>query len=128
MIPNITKSSKTPVRNHQHLQVWLCSWWTSIHARELEIGVQLKNDILLWSMVSNFTPEKTQSSRSPVRNYQHPPSIAVLLMKTRMTYNVIHDVKFDTKDDSILQISSQELSMSSKYDCVLDALIIMLGS
>ena len=40
----------------------------------------------------------------------------------------IHDVKFDTKDSSILQISSQEPSMSSKYGCVHDALIIMLGN
>ena len=40
---------------------------------------------------------------------------------------VICDVKFDTKYDQILQNSSQEPSMSSKYDCVLDALIIMLG-
>ena len=35
---------------------------------------------------------------------------------------------FDTKDDSILHISSQEQSMSSKYDCVLGALLFMLGS
>ena len=41
---------------------------------------------------------------------------------------VINDVKFDTKYDQILQNSSQEPSTSSKYDCVLDALIIMLGS
>ena len=41
---------------------------------------------------------------------------------------LIDDVKFDIKDDPILQNSSQELSMSYKHDCVLDALIIMLGS
>ena len=41
---------------------------------------------------------------------------------------VIHDVTFDTKDDPILQNSSQEPSTFSKYDCVLDALNIMLGS
>ena len=40
---------------------------------------------------------------------------------------MIHDVKFDTKNVSILQISSQKLSTSSEYDYVLDALIIMLG-
>ena len=39
-----------------------------------------------------------------------------------------YDVKFDTKDDSILQNSSQEPSTYSKYDCDLDALLIMLGS
>ena len=41
---------------------------------------------------------------------------------------MIHDIKFDTNDCSILQISSQEPSMSSKNDCVLDALFITLGS
>ena len=41
---------------------------------------------------------------------------------------LIQDIKFDTKDDPILQNSSQELPMSSKYDYVLDALIIILGS
>ena len=41
---------------------------------------------------------------------------------------VICGVKCDTKDDPVLQNSSQEPPMSSKYDCVLDALIIMLGS
>ena len=41
---------------------------------------------------------------------------------------VIHDVKFDTKEYSIIQISSQELSMSSKYDLVLDTHLFMLGS
>ena len=41
---------------------------------------------------------------------------------------VIHDVKFDNKYDQTPQNSSQELSMSYKHDCVLDALIIMLGS
>ena len=41
---------------------------------------------------------------------------------------VIHNAKGDTKYDQILQNSSQEPSTSSKCDCVLDALIIMLGS
>ena len=41
---------------------------------------------------------------------------------------VISDVKFDTKDDQILQHPFQEPSMSSKYDCVLDELLFMLGS
>ena len=37
-------------------------------------------------------------------------------------------VKVDTKYDQILQNSIQETSMSSKYDYVLNAFIIMLGS
>ena len=40
---------------------------------------------------------------------------------------VIGDVNFDTKDDPTLQNYIQEPPMSSKYDCVLDALLIMLG-
>ena len=43
-----------------------------------------------------------------------------------MTYFVIHDVKFDTKDDSFHHISSQKLSTSSKYDYVFDSPIRML--
>ena len=41
---------------------------------------------------------------------------------------LIHDVKIGTKDDTILQNSSQETLTSSKYDCNLDALIITIGS
>ena len=41
---------------------------------------------------------------------------------------VICDVKFDTKDDEILQNSSQEPLMSSKYAYVIDVLLFMLGS
>ena len=41
---------------------------------------------------------------------------------------VICDVKFDNKYDQILQNSGQEPQTSSLYDCLLEALIIMLGS
>ena len=41
---------------------------------------------------------------------------------------LIPDVKFDIREDPTLQNSSQEPSRSSKYDCVLYALLIMLGS
>ena len=41
---------------------------------------------------------------------------------------VIRYVKFDTKDDSIIHISSQDQLMPSKYDWVLDTHIFMLGS
>ena len=47
------------------------SWHTSIHARELKFGTQVKNHISWWSMMSRMIP----SSKSPVRNYQHPPSM-----------------------------------------------------
>ena len=48
--------------------------------------------------------------------------------KSWMTNYVDSDVKNDIRNYPILQLSSQESSMSSKYDCVTDALIIMLGS
>ena len=35
------------------LQVWLCSWHTSIHARELKIGIKIKNYILVIHDVKN---------------------------------------------------------------------------
>ena len=38
------------------------------------------------------------------------------------------DVKFNINSDQILQNSSQEPSMSSKYDYVLEELLFMLGS
>ena len=41
---------------------------------------------------------------------------------------VIFDVKFDTKYDQSFQNSCQKQSMSSKYDCVLHVLIILLGN
>ena len=44
-----------------------------------------------------------------------------------MQIMLIRNLKFDVRDDPILQNSSQEPSMSSNYDCILDALLIMLG-
>ena len=41
---------------------------------------------------------------------------------------VIHYVQFNTKDGQILQNSSEEPSMSSKYDCDIHELIFKLGS
>ena len=51
-----------------------------------------------------------------------------ILIQLRMANYVDHDVKFDIRDDPILQKSSQEPSPSSKYDYVLNALLIILGS
>ena len=47
---------------------------------------------------------------------------------SRMTHNIDLWCKFDTKYDPILKNSSQEPSPFSKYECVLDAHMIMLGS
>ena len=41
-----------------------------------------------------------------------------------MIFEVIRDFIFDTKDEPILQNSSQEPSIFSKYDCVLDAPLV----
>lgn len=41
---------------------------------------------------------------------------------------LIHYVKIDTNDDPIHQNSIQEPSTPYKYDCALDAHLIMLGS
>ena len=44
-------------------QVWQCSWCTYIHARELKIGIQIKNFILWWSMMSKTTEAQSASFR-----------------------------------------------------------------
>ena len=57
------------------LQVWTSrmegSWHTSNHARELKVGTQVKKHISWQSIMSRMTP----TSKFPVRNHQHPPSI-----------------------------------------------------
>ena len=70
----------------------------------------------------NFIPKMTKSYKTPVRNYPCPLSMVVLLLNFYSYYGaknwdtnqewhiiVIHDLKFDTKDDPIVQICSQEL-------------------
>ena len=68
VMSGITLSSKNPVRNYLPLLsmtlVKQCSWHTTIHARELKVSIQLKNQILLSSMMSWMTP----FSKYPVRN------------------------------------------------------------
>ena len=57
------------------LQVWTSrtggSWHTSNQAKELKFGTQVKNHISWESMMSRMTP----TSKYPVRNPQHPPSM-----------------------------------------------------
>jgi hypothetical protein len=73
----MTPSSKYPVRNHQRPPSMTSrmggSWHTSIHARELKFGTQVKNHISWRSMMSRMTP----SSKYPVRNHQRPPSMTL---------------------------------------------------
>ena len=75
MMSRMTPSSKYSVRNHPRPPSMTSrtggSWHTSIHARELKFGTQIKNHILWRYMMSILTP----SSKYPVRNLQCPPSI-----------------------------------------------------
>ena len=77
IMSRMTHSSKTPVRNLQHPPSMVFkdagSWHTSNHARELKFGTQVKNHIWWQSIASNMTP----SSKTPVRNLQHPPSMTL---------------------------------------------------
>ena len=61
------------------LQVWMCSWCTYNHARELKFGIHLKNDIVCWCMMSNLILNMSKSPQTPVRNFQCPPSKTVFL-------------------------------------------------
>ena len=75
MISKMTPSSKTPVRNHQRPPGMTLRtegfWSSSIHARKLKFGKQLKNHISWCSMMSRMT----LSTKTPVRNHQRPPSM-----------------------------------------------------
>ena len=52
-------------------------------------------------------------------------ALIIMLGSCKFEYNTgminYVDVKFDIRDDPILRNFSQEPSMSSKYDCVIDA-------
>ena len=61
------------------LQVWLCSWRTFNHARKLNMGIQLNNDIWWLFVMSNMIPKMTKSSKTAARNHQCPPSMTVFL-------------------------------------------------
>ena len=60
-------------------------------------------------------------------NYNHARELKISI-KLKWHIILIHDIKFDTKDDPILQNSSKEPSMSSKHDCLLGTLIFMIDS
>ena len=102
----MTPSSKTPFRNLQHPPSMTSrtggSWHTSIHARELKFGTQVKNHISWWSMMSTMT----QSSKYPVRNPQCPPSIDFkdegvrdTLLTMLESWNLAHKSKITYHDD-----------------------------
>ena len=62
------------------LEIWLCPWCTFNHAEELKIGIQFNNSIWWLYEISNWISNMTQSSKSPVRNHQCPPSMTIFLM------------------------------------------------
>ena len=58
-------------------QVWLHSWCTFNHARELKMGIQL-NKVIWWLFVmSNLIPNMAKSSKTKVRIHKCPPSMTV---------------------------------------------------
>ena len=76
MMSRMTPSSKYPLRNNQHPPSMTSrtgdSWHSSIHARELTFGTQVKRHISWGSMMSTMTP----STKYPVGNHQCPPSMS----------------------------------------------------
>ena len=62
------------------LQVWLCSWCTFNHDRDMKIGIKLMNDKIYWFIMSHFILDTIKSSKTPVRNHPRPPSMTVFSM------------------------------------------------
>ena len=80
-------------------------------------------------VIQNLSQEPSMSSKYDCVLDAH----IMMLERWKFEYNsgitiYMDDVKFDIRYDPTLQKSCQEQSMSSKYDCVIDALLIMLGS
>ena len=61
------------------LNIWHCSCFAHNHARELKNLIQLRIDNLCWFIMSHLISEMIQSSKTPARNHQHPPSMTVFL-------------------------------------------------
>ena len=61
------------------LHLGLRSWCTNNHSMELNIWKELKTKKLCWFIMSYLISEMIQSSKSSVRNHQHPPSMTVFL-------------------------------------------------
>ena len=97
MTLRMTPSSNTPVRNLQHPPSMISrmggSWGTSKHARELKFGTQVKNHISRRSILYMMTP----SSKTPVSNPQHPPSMTSRTGGSWGTSKHARELKFGTK-------------------------------
>ena len=117
MTSMMTPSSKYLVRNHKcPLRIDFKdggSWHTSNHARELKVGTQVINHIWWQSMKSWMTP----SSKYPVRNHQHIPSIDFKDRGFWHTCNHARELKFGTKVNNHIWWQSMKSMMtpSSKY-------------
>ena len=107
------------------LPIWFIMFWCVhmyIHMHRLsDMHSYLPNYLHTWSMMSNGI----QSSKSPTRNPQHPPSPQLSIshpnkvrswsnFQDRPLSNQKHNL--DVQLDTILKVSSQEPSTSSKYD------------
>ena len=115
---------KLQSRTTNVLQVWLCSWCTFDHARELKMGIKLNNDI--WCNVqfdTKYDQSLQNSSQGPPMSSMYDIVLdALIIMPGVENLNTTHewknrliqDVIFDIKDNSILQNSSQEPPTSSK--------------
>ena len=97
MMSRMTPSTKNPVRNHQHSPSIILrmggSWHNYIHARELKFGTQVKNHISWWSMMWRMT----LSSKYPVKNHQHPPSMTSRTGGSSHTSIHAREMKFGTQ-------------------------------
>ena len=133
------QSSKNPIRNHQY-RPRLCSWCTYNLTRELKIWIQLRNDKLCWFRCEiwyqiSFNPPKLQSETIKVLqvwlcswctfNHAREMKIWIQLRNDKLCWFM---VSIFYQNNPILRKSSQEPKRSIKYNCVLDALLIMLGS
>ena len=68
-------------------------WHISSHAREPKFGTLVNNHISWWSKMSRMT----QSSKTPVRSHQHPPSMTSSMGDSQHTSNYAKKLKFGTR-------------------------------
>ena len=129
-----TMSSKSMVRVHQHPPSTPLLDPSFLMVTHPYISAEKKDNDTKLSAYDPFnipstsiTSMMTLSKKYPVRNHQHPPSIPILdnsfltpfyFTYQRKTFSVcfFRSYKFihDIKDDPVLQVSSQESSVSSK--------------
>ena len=93
----------------------------------MKVLCKLPVGVLRWSITHNLAKLSTM----PVRNHQLPLSMMVFLLGSwkSVCSSKWHIILIQySKIDQILHSSNQEASTSSRYDGVLDTLLIMLWS